>query len=76
MAHIYRWDFPTINKAMVFHDIPLKGNYIVPYLGLMLGVGETPIPLLCSRSVFFEYTVICRCLQLEGTVLMLINLKI
>lgn len=38
----------------MFCDIPLKGSCIVSNLDLMLGVGETPIPLLCNRSVSFE----------------------
>ena len=41
-------------EAIANHDIPLKGRRIVSDIGLMLGVGKTPIPLLRSISVSFE----------------------
>lgn len=41
-------------EAIANHDIPLKGRRIVSDIGLMLGVGKTPISLLCSISVSFE----------------------
>lgn len=29
VTHMYRWDFPTINRAIAFRDTPLKGRCIV-----------------------------------------------
>ena len=41
-------------RCVAFHDIPIKGRRIVSDIGLMLGVGKTPIPLLRNISVSFE----------------------
>ena len=33
---MYRWDFPTINRAITFRDIPLKGSCIMSIVDIYL----------------------------------------